>query len=58
MDSRRTARDQLAAQIGDDVGAKFPDRIGIVAECFERIGVTAAKLTELAVIAERDAPTK
>ena len=24
----------------------------IVAECFERIGVTAAKLTELAVIAE------
>jgi len=25
----------------------------IVAECFERIGVTAAKLTELAVIAER-----
>ncbi len=30
----------------------------IVAECFERIGVTAAKLTELAVLAERDAPTK
>src|SRR5690349_20391082 len=29
----------------------------IVAECFERIGVTAAKLTELAVLAERDAPT-
>jgi ATP-dependent Clp protease ATP-binding subunit ClpA len=27
----------------------------IVAECFERIGVTAAKLTELAVIAEREA---
>jgi len=26
----------------------------IVAECFERIGVTAAKLTELAVLAERD----
>src|SRR4051812_18918560 len=26
----------------------------IVAECFERIGVTAAKLTELAVMAERD----
>ena len=25
----------------------------IVAECFERIGVTAAKLTELAVIAEQ-----
>jgi ATP-dependent Clp protease ATP-binding subunit ClpA len=25
----------------------------IVAECFERVGVTAAKLTELAVIAER-----
>jgi ATP-dependent Clp protease ATP-binding subunit ClpA len=28
----------------------------IVAECFERIGVTAAKLTELAVIAEHHAP--
>jgi ATP-dependent Clp protease ATP-binding subunit ClpA len=27
----------------------------IVADCFERIGVTAAKLTELAVIAEREA---
>ena len=27
----------------------------IVAECFERIGVTAAKLTELAVIAEQQA---
>ncbi len=27
----------------------------IVAECFERIGVTAAKLTELAVIAEHSA---
>jgi ATP-dependent Clp protease ATP-binding subunit ClpA len=26
----------------------------IVAECFERIGVTAAKLTELAVIAEQE----
>jgi hypothetical protein len=25
-----------------------------VAECFERIGVTAAKLTELAVIAEQE----
>lgn len=28
----------------------------IVAECFERIGVTAAKLTELAVIAEHRVP--
>jgi ATP-dependent Clp protease ATP-binding subunit ClpA len=28
----------------------------IVAECFERIGVTAAKLTELAVIAEHTGP--
>jgi ATP-dependent Clp protease ATP-binding subunit ClpA len=28
----------------------------IVAECFERIGVTAAKLTELAVLAERHSP--
>ena len=26
----------------------------IVAECFERIGVTAAKLTELAVMAEHN----
>lgn len=30
----------------------------IVAECFERIGVTAAKLTELAVLAEREPPVK
>jgi len=30
----------------------------IVAECFERIGVTAAKLTELAVIAEHHAHPK
>ena len=30
----------------------------IVAECFERIGVTAARLTELAVLAERDGPVK
>ena len=29
----------------------------IVAECFERIGVTAAKLTELAVIAEHSGET-
>ena len=28
----------------------------IVAECFERIGVTAARLTELAVLAERESP--
>lgn len=28
----------------------------IVAECFERIGVTAAKLTELAVMAEQRSP--
>ncbi len=28
----------------------------IVAECFERIGVTAAKLTELAVMAEQNGP--
>lgn len=30
----------------------------IVAECFERIGVTAAKLTELAVLAEQQGGTK
>ncbi len=29
----------------------------IVAECFERIGVTAAKLTELAVMAETQSPS-
>jgi ATP-dependent Clp protease ATP-binding subunit ClpA len=29
----------------------------IVAECFERIGVTAAKLTEMAVLAEQQAKT-
>src|SRR5262249_45536154 len=36
----------------------FPTPNSMVAECFERIGVTAAKLTELAVLAERDAPAK
>jgi ATP-dependent Clp protease ATP-binding subunit ClpA len=30
----------------------------IVAECFERIGVTAAKLTELAVLAEQQCSSK
>jgi ATP-dependent Clp protease ATP-binding subunit ClpA len=30
----------------------------IVAECFERIGITAARLTELAVIAEHQAPSR
>src|SRR5688500_1016032 len=30
----------------------------IVAECFERIGVTAAKLTELAVLAEQQSGSK
>jgi ATP-dependent Clp protease ATP-binding subunit ClpA len=30
----------------------------IVAECFERIGVTAAKLTEIAVIAEQQAGSR
>lgn len=29
----------------------------IVAECFERVGVTAAKLTELAMLAEQEEPT-
>jgi hypothetical protein len=31
----------------------FTTSNSIVAECFERIGVTAAKLTELAVLAEQ-----
>jgi ATP-dependent Clp protease ATP-binding subunit ClpA len=35
----------------------FTTSQSIVAECFERIGVTAAKLTELAVIAEQFAST-
>jgi hypothetical protein len=33
----------------------FTTNGSIVAECFERIGVTAAKLTELAVMAEQQA---
>jgi ATP-dependent Clp protease ATP-binding subunit ClpA len=36
----------------------FTTHNSIVAECFERIGFTAAKLTELAVLAERDVPAK
>lgn len=63
----RLVRD--AYQRADDVGREhitpmdllitlFTTPNSIVAECFERIGVTAARLTELAMLAERDAPTK
>lgn len=34
----------------------FTTHNSIVAECFERIGVTAARLTELAVMVEQDGP--
>lgn len=34
----------------------FTTHNSIVAECFERIGVTAARLTELAVLVEQDGP--
>lgn len=47
-------RDQLTPM--DLLITLFTTPNSIVAECFERIGVTAAKLTELAVLAERDAP--
>ena len=45
-------RDQIAPM--DLLITLFTTPNSIVAECFERIGVTAAKLTELAVLAERD----
>ena len=54
--SRDCGRDQVSPM--DLLITLFTTPNSIVAECFERIGVTAAKLTELAVLAERDAPTK
>ena len=52
------ARDHGRGQITpmDLLITLFTTPNSIVAECFERIGVTAAKLTELAVIAEHTAP--
>lgn len=48
-------RDQIAPM--DLLITLFTTPNSIVAECFERIGVTAAKLTELAVLAEQDEPS-
>jgi ATP-dependent Clp protease ATP-binding subunit ClpA len=45
-------RDQVSPM--DLLITLFTTPNSIVAECFERIGVTAAKLTELAVMAERE----
>lgn len=47
-------RDQITPM--DLLITLFTTPNSIVAECFERIGVTAAKLTELAVLAERETP--
>ncbi len=49
-----SGRDQLTPM--DLLITLFTTPNSIVAECFERIGVTAAKLTELAVLAEREEP--
>lgn len=49
-----SGRDQITPM--DLLITLFTTPNSIVAECFERIGVTAAKLTELAVLAERDRP--
>lgn len=49
-------RDQITPM--DLLITLFTTPNSIVAECFERIGVTAAKLTEIAVLAERDGLTK
>jgi ATP-dependent Clp protease ATP-binding subunit ClpA len=47
-------RDQITPM--DLLITLFTTHNSIVAECFERIGVTAARLTELAVSVEQDAP--
>ena len=49
---RDCGRDQISPM--DLLITLFTTPNSIVAECFERIGVTAAKLTELAVLAERE----
>lgn len=54
-DSWQRARDHRRRQVTpmDFLITLLTASNSIVAECFERIGVTAAKLTELAVIAEQ-----
>lgn len=47
-------REQIAPM--DLLITLFTTPNSIVAECFERVGVTAAKLTEIAVLAEREPP--
>ena len=49
---RECGREQVSPM--DLLITLFTTPNSIVAECFERIGVTAAKLTELAVLAERE----
>src|SRR5438445_776612 len=44
VDGRRAALDRLAAQLGDDIGAEFADRIDIVAERFQTLGDPARDL--------------
>lgn len=51
MDSRRDTIGPMDLLI-----TLFTTPNSIVAECFEKVGVTAAKLTELAVLAEREMP--
>jgi ATP-dependent Clp protease ATP-binding subunit ClpA len=51
--SRATDHDRSAITPMDLLISLLTASNSIVAECFERIGVTAAKLTELAVIAEQ-----
>ena len=53
-DAHRRARDHRRCKVTpmDLLISLLTSTNSIVAECFERIGVTAAKLTELAVIAE------
>jgi ATP-dependent Clp protease ATP-binding subunit ClpA len=56
-DSQHRARDHERERIStmDLLISLLTANNSIVAECFERIGVTAAKLTELAVMAEHHA---
>ena len=51
--TRATDHDRLTVTPMDLLISLLTASNSIVAECFERIGVTAAKLTELAVIAEQ-----
>ena len=53
--ARARDHDRLAVTPMDLLISLLTAANSIVAECFERIGVTAAKLTELAVLAEQQA---